>query len=811
MSEPPAGTSIFETMSRLAAAHEAVNLGQGFPDEDGPADVLQVAADALIAGPNQYPPMMGLPELRQAVAEHSERFYGLVRDPVREVIVTTGATEGLAASLLGLLAPGDEAIVLEPLFDTYVPMIERSGAIARPVRLEPPDWRLTRDALAAAAGPRTRLLLVNDPQNPAAKAYTREELELLADLAIAHDLVVVCDEAYEHIVFDGRPHVPLATLPGMASRCLRIGSAGKTFSVTGWKVGYASGPEELVAATARCHQNLVFTTPPALQRAVAYGLRKEDAYFTGLRDGLEAKRDRLAAGLRRLGLEPLPCEGTYFLNVDVSGLGLAPDDAAFCRRLVAEGGVAAIPLSAFYLGEERPRTTIRLCFSKRDGRARRRARAARTVPVGCGPAAAIVPGRSWPSRRGNSPSPAATSGARSTASRPRGSRSARTAARPSRRTGCARPARRTTVARSSLSARQPRNRVVAVRIAVDALGGDRAPEEIVAGARDAQSADIEPVVFGPASLSLPGLTHVHTDGVVAMDDKPADAVRSKPDSSLVRAVRAVGDGEAEAVVSAGNTGAMLAASLLHIKRLPGVYRPGIAIVIPTQRGPTVWIDAGANADARPEHLVQFAHMGSVFAEEILGIAEPDVRLLSIGEEAEKGNQLTLEAHALLAADPRLHFGGNQEGRTLLQGEGDVVVCDGFTGNVALKTLEGTIRSVLAALRSEIETSISARVGRSADPAGGAEAPQAARSRDVRRRLPARPPRRRRDQPRVELEPRDRQRDPHGGPRRRARHRRPPRRAAAAAGRDSPRGLNVRSWDGATAAAIGRVAPHPYGN
>jgi phosphate acyltransferase len=251
---------------------------------------------------------------------------------------------------------------------------------------------------------------------------------------------------------------------------------------------------------------------------------------------------------------------------------------------------------------------------------------------------------------------------------------------------------------------------VTVRVAVDALGGDRAPDEIVAGAIEAASAQIRPIVYGPAGLTVSGVDHVHTVGQVAMDDKPADAVRSKPDSSLVRAVRAVGDGEADAVISAGNTGAMLAASLLHIKRLPGVYRPGIAIVIPTRKGPTVWIDAGANADARPEHLVQFAHMGSVFAEEILGITEPEVRLLSIGEEAEKGNQLTLEAHALMAADKGLRFGGNQEGRTLLEGEGDVVVCDGFTGNVALKTLEGTIRSVLSALRSEIETSVTAKIG-----------------------------------------------------------------------------------------------------
>jgi glycerol-3-phosphate acyltransferase PlsX len=251
---------------------------------------------------------------------------------------------------------------------------------------------------------------------------------------------------------------------------------------------------------------------------------------------------------------------------------------------------------------------------------------------------------------------------------------------------------------------------VTVRVAVDALGGDRAPEEIVAGALDAASEDIAPVLFGPPGLAADGLEQVVTVGVVGMDEKPADAVRAKPDSSLVRAARAVGDGDADAVVSAGNTGAMLAASLVHIKRLPGVHRPGIAVVIPTKKGPTVLIDAGANADARPEHLLQFAHMGSVFAEEILGLADPDVRLLSIGEEPEKGNQLTLEAHELLAAADGLRFGGNQEGRTLLEGVGDVIVCDGFTGNVALKTLEGTIRSVLGALRSEIEVSAPARIG-----------------------------------------------------------------------------------------------------
>jgi glycerol-3-phosphate acyltransferase PlsX len=250
---------------------------------------------------------------------------------------------------------------------------------------------------------------------------------------------------------------------------------------------------------------------------------------------------------------------------------------------------------------------------------------------------------------------------------------------------------------------------MAVRVAVDALGGDHAPDEVVAGAAAAASPALAPILFGPPGLDSHGLELVTCADEIGMREKPAEAVRGKPDSSLVRAVRAVGAGEADAVISAGNTGAVLAASLLHVRRLAGVHRPGIAIVIPSRRGPTVLIDAGANADGRPEHLVQFAHMGVVFAEELLDVRDPTVRLLSIGEEPEKGNQLTLEAHALLeGADVR--FDGNTEGRSLLEGEADVVVCDGFTGNVALKTLEGTIRSVLGALRDEISSSRRARLG-----------------------------------------------------------------------------------------------------
>lgn len=248
-----------------------------------------------------------------------------------------------------------------------------------------------------------------------------------------------------------------------------------------------------------------------------------------------------------------------------------------------------------------------------------------------------------------------------------------------------------------------------VRVAVDALGGDNAPEEIVAGASDAESSGIEPVLYGPRGLDAIGLRLVEAGEVIEMDEHPAEAVRAKPDSSLVRAVRAVADGDADAVVSAGNTGAMLAASLLHLRRLPGVHRPGIAVVIPARRGPSVLIDAGANADARPEHLLQFAHMGVVLAEEILGVEDPQVRLLSIGEEDEKGDRLTLDAHRLLRVSP-LRFAGNTESRRLLEGAGDVVVTDGFTGNVALKTLEGTIRTVLESLRDESESSLRGKLG-----------------------------------------------------------------------------------------------------
>lgn len=357
--------TIFEVMSRLAIAEGAINLGQGFPDVDGPADVKQVAADELISGLNQYPPMMGLVDLRKAVADANRRFYGLDVDWQTQVLVTSGATEALSDCMAGLIVPGDEVVLIEPLYDCYLPLVRRAGGIPRLVRVTPPDWTLDRDALAAAFGPRTKAILINNPMNPAGKVFTREELSLIADLCIAHDCLAICDEVYEHILFDGCRHIPLMTLPGMRERSVRIGSAGKTFSLTGWKVGYVTAPPHLLEPITKAHQFTTFTTPPNFQKAVAFGLAKGDDYYAGLSGELEKKRDRFAAGIAALGFDVAPCAGTYFISADVSPLRLNEDDADLCKRMTVEAGVAAVPMSAFY-DAEAPSHFVRFCFSKRD-------------------------------------------------------------------------------------------------------------------------------------------------------------------------------------------------------------------------------------------------------------------------------------------------------------------------------------------------------------------------------------------------------------------------------------------------------------
>ena len=359
------GTTVFEVMSRLAIEHQSINLGQGFPDEDGPEDVRQLAADALMAGPNQYPPMLGIPELRQAVAAHGQHHYGLDVDWQTEVMVASGATEVLTGCMLGLIEPGDEVVLIEPLYDCYLPIIKRAGGVPKMVRIEPPDWTLPREALAAAFSGKTKLILLNNPMNPAAKVFTNDELSFIAELVIAHDAYAVCDEVYEHIAFDGRGHTPLMTLPGMRDRAIKIGSAGKTFSLTGWKVGYATAAPEVLAPVAKAHQFVTFTTPPNLQKAVAYGLGKDDAYFQGLSDEMQAKRDRFAVGLNKLGFGVIDCQGTYFMFADFRPLGFDGDDVAFCQHITTEAGVTAVPVSAFYL-ENGPKHFVRFCFSKKN-------------------------------------------------------------------------------------------------------------------------------------------------------------------------------------------------------------------------------------------------------------------------------------------------------------------------------------------------------------------------------------------------------------------------------------------------------------
>ena len=347
-------TSIFTVMSALAVRHKAINLGQGFPDIDGPEAVRAVAARALMDGPNQYPLMRGMMELRRALSAHAAKFYGLAYDAESEVLVTSGATEALAAAIFGLVARGDEIVLIEPHYDAYRPIAEAAGAVVKTITLSPPGWRLTAEALASAITPRTRAILMNTPLNPVGRVFDAEEMQALADAVARSNAVVICDEVYEHLTFDGRPHIPLATLTAangaaMKDRCVRIGSAGKIFSLTGWKDGWVMGPKPLIDVLANVHQFLTFTTPPAQQLGVTHGLEREMDFPLALTQRLEGNRDVLARGLQEIGFDVLPSEGTYFLTARIDGLS-NEKDLAFCERMVRQAGVAAIPLSSFFAG-----------------------------------------------------------------------------------------------------------------------------------------------------------------------------------------------------------------------------------------------------------------------------------------------------------------------------------------------------------------------------------------------------------------------------------------------------------------------------
>jgi N-succinyldiaminopimelate aminotransferase len=360
-SEAP--TTIFETMSRLAGQHGAINLGQGFPDDPGPQDVREKAAEAVISGWNQYPPMMGLPELRQAVATHYRRFHNLELNPDTEVMITSGATEALAGALMALIEPGDEVVLFQPMYDAYLPLVKRAGGIPKFVTLRPPYWRIDEAALKTAFTSKTRAVIFNNPLNPTATVFPREDLELLGRYLEKFNAIAICDEVWEHVLFDGLEHQPLIGLPGLRDRCVKIGSAGKIFSLTGWKVGFVCAAPQIMKVLAKAHQYITFTTPPNLQAAVAFGLAKSDEYFLAMRHDLQAARDRFTAGLTSVGIEVLPSKATYFLNIDLASIANDIDDASFCLRMVEQAKVAAIPVSAFY-AEDHVRSVVRFCFAK---------------------------------------------------------------------------------------------------------------------------------------------------------------------------------------------------------------------------------------------------------------------------------------------------------------------------------------------------------------------------------------------------------------------------------------------------------------
>jgi N-succinyldiaminopimelate aminotransferase len=365
------GTTIFAEMSALAVSTGSINLGQGFPDTDGPADIARAAADAVLAGRgNQYPPGPGVPELRQAIAAHQKRFYGLEVDPDTEVLVTAGATEAIAAAMLALLEPGDEVIAFEPYYDSYAACIAMAGAVRVPVTLRPPTFRPDLDALRDAVTSRTRLILLNSPHNPTGMVLSADELGVIASLAVERDLLVVTDEVYEHIVFDGE-HIPIASLPGMRERTVSISSAGKTFSFTGWKVGWVTGTSALVGAVRTTKQFLTYVSSGPFQYAIATGLGMPDTFYASLAADLRAKRDLLAAGLTGAGFEVFLPHGTYFVTTDIAALTSASgsdDGLAFCRGLPQRCGVVAVPNVVFYDDARAGRSQVRFAFCKREER-----------------------------------------------------------------------------------------------------------------------------------------------------------------------------------------------------------------------------------------------------------------------------------------------------------------------------------------------------------------------------------------------------------------------------------------------------------
>jgi len=356
------GPTIFSTMSALAARTGSVNLGQGFPDADGPASLIEAAQRALAEGANQYAPGIGVPPLREAIARHQQRHYGIELDPERQVCVTAGCTEAVAGALLGLVEPGDEVVVLEPYYDSYVAVLQMAGAVRRPVTLRAPGYRLDPDELRAAVTDRTRFVLLNSPHNPTGTVLTDAELQAVADVAIEHDLVVITDEVYEHLVFDAHEHRPISTLEGMAERTLTLSSAGKSYSVTGWKIGWATGPAHLVAAVLDAKQWLSFSNGTPLQHAVAHALDHEPDWPRELARSLQGRRDLLCSGLDDLGLSPRVPEGTYFAMTDVAHLGWE-DGLEFCEALPARAGVVAIPAQGFH-DSDAGRHLVRWAFCK---------------------------------------------------------------------------------------------------------------------------------------------------------------------------------------------------------------------------------------------------------------------------------------------------------------------------------------------------------------------------------------------------------------------------------------------------------------